>query len=151
VRQHSRRNTVMVPQHIQHQLAVGSPVTLPWSSAGAVCTATGGTGVAPWTDTLGGAGSGSLIVTSTYAGTITYGINCDDQLASAVVTYVAAPSRRLWARPAGRRAKQDSRLSLYGTSQISMPPCFEQARFRSLVPVKKPSWQRAAECGWSRR
>jgi hypothetical protein len=42
-----------------------------------------------------------------------------------------------------------SSFEIYSESQMSMPPCFVQARFRSLVLVKKPSWQRAEECGWS--
>jgi hypothetical protein len=37
--------------------------------------------------------------------------------------------------------------STYNESHTSMPPCLVQARFRSAVLVKKPSWQRAEECG----
>jgi hypothetical protein len=70
---------------------VDSPVTLTWNSNGGYpCYATGGTGQAPWTGTLGGNGSGSLIVTSTSAGTVSYGINCGNQTASATVTYTVA-------------------------------------------------------------
>lgn len=71
---------------------VDAPVTLTWNSAGPVCYATGGDGGAPWTGTLGGAGSGSLIVTSRYVGTITYGVSCNDGVAQAVVNYVAVPA-----------------------------------------------------------
>jgi hypothetical protein len=72
--------------------AVDSPVTLTWNSAGyGICYATGGDGTAPWTGTLPGTGSGSLIVTSSYAGTLTYGINCGNQSVQASVTYVAVP------------------------------------------------------------
>jgi hypothetical protein len=72
--------------------AVDSPVTLTWNSAGyGICYATGGDGTAPWTGTLPGTGSGSLIVTSSYAGTLTYGINCGNQIIQASVTYVAVP------------------------------------------------------------
>jgi lysyl endopeptidase len=71
---------------------VDAPVTLTWSSAGGICYATGGDGNAPWIGTLPGSGSGSLIVTSTYVGALTYGINCNSELAQAVVNYVAAPA-----------------------------------------------------------
>jgi len=71
---------------------VDAPVTLTWNSAGPVCYATGGDGGAPWTGTLGGSGSGSLIVTSRYVGTITYGVSCNDGVAQAVVNYVAVPA-----------------------------------------------------------
>ncbi len=69
---------------------VDGPVTLTWNSNGSYpCYASGGTGQPPWTGTLGGSGSGSLIVTSASAGTVTYGINCGNQTASATVTYAA--------------------------------------------------------------
>ena len=72
---------------------VDAPVTISWGSAGdAICYATGGTGTAPWTGTLGGTGSGSLIVTSAYAGSITYGVNCDNETATVTVIYVAVPA-----------------------------------------------------------
>ena len=70
---------------------VDSPVTLTWNSAGAICYATGGDGNAPWVGTLPGSGSGSLIVTSRYVGTLTYGVSCN-QLAQVAVNYVAVPA-----------------------------------------------------------
>ncbi|HEY8053256.1 MAG TPA: hypothetical protein VIE42_10695, partial [Steroidobacteraceae bacterium] len=71
---------------------VDAPVTLTWNSAGGICYATGGDGNAPWIGTLPGSGSGSLIVTSTYVGALTYGINCNNELAQAVVSYAAVPA-----------------------------------------------------------
>jgi hypothetical protein len=72
---------------------VDGPVTLTWNSNGTYpCYASGGTGQAPWTGTLGGSGSGSLIVTSAFAGAVTYGISCGSQTASATVTYTAVPA-----------------------------------------------------------
>jgi hypothetical protein len=71
---------------------VDAPVTITWGSAGGICYATGGDGSAPWIGTLGGTGSGSLIVTSPYAGSVTYGINCANETAIATVTYVAVPA-----------------------------------------------------------
>ena len=71
---------------------VDAPVTLTWSSDNGICYATGGDGTAPWTGTLGGTGSGSLIVTSRTAGNITYGINCNNETAQAMVNYVAVPA-----------------------------------------------------------
>jgi hypothetical protein len=72
---------------------VDAPITITWGSAGdAICYATGGNGSAPWIGTLGGTGSGSLIVTSSYAGSITYGISCGSETASVTVTYVAVPA-----------------------------------------------------------
>jgi hypothetical protein len=74
-------------------IPVAGPVTLTWNSSGTYpCYATGGTGQAPWVSMLGGSGSGSLIVTSTSPGTVSYGISCGDQTASASVTYIAAPA-----------------------------------------------------------
>jgi hypothetical protein len=71
---------------------VDGPVTLTWSSANGICYATGGDGTAPWSGTLGGTGSGSLIVTSPYAGSITYGVSCNGETAQATVNYVAVPA-----------------------------------------------------------
>jgi hypothetical protein len=71
---------------------VDAPVTLTWSSANGICYATGGDGTAPWTGTLGGNGSGSLIVTSRSAGSLTYGIICNNETAQATVNYVAVPA-----------------------------------------------------------
>ena len=71
---------------------VDGPITLTWSSAGGICYATGGDGTAPWIGTLGGNGSGSLIVTSQYAGSITYGVTCNGEAALANVNYVAVPA-----------------------------------------------------------
>jgi hypothetical protein len=71
---------------------VDAPVTITWSSANGICYATGGDGGAPWVGTLGGSGSGSLIVTSSSAGSVTYGVNCNNELASVTVTYVAVPA-----------------------------------------------------------
>lgn len=74
-------------------VAVDGPVTLTWSSGGnSICYATGGDGEAPWIATLGGTGSGTLIVTSPYAGAITYGVNCNNQLAQVTVTYTSLPA-----------------------------------------------------------
>jgi hypothetical protein len=87
--------TVNAPTTLTANVAsanVDAPVTLTWSSAGdSICYATGGTAEAPWAGTLPGSGSGSLVVTSRYAGTITYGIYCDNE-AQAVVTYTSVPS-----------------------------------------------------------
>jgi hypothetical protein len=71
---------------------VDSPVTLTWNSDNGICYASGGDGTAPWTATLPGSGSGSLIVTSSYVGTLTYGVNCNNELAQVAVTYVAVPA-----------------------------------------------------------
>jgi lysyl endopeptidase len=72
---------------------VDGPVTITWNSDGqGICYASGGDGTAPWTGTLGGTGSGSLIVTSPYAGSITYGVSCDGGTAQATVNYVPVPA-----------------------------------------------------------
>ncbi len=71
--------------------SVDAPVTLTWNSAGGICYASGGDGYPPWIATLPGNGSGSLIVTSRYSGTLGYGVNCNNELAQAEVTYVAVP------------------------------------------------------------
>jgi hypothetical protein len=71
---------------------VDAPVTLTWSSANGICYASGGDGTAPWTGTLGGTGSGSLIVTSRNAGSIIYGITCNSETAQVTVNYVAVPA-----------------------------------------------------------
>jgi hypothetical protein len=73
---------------------VETAITLNWSApSGRFCYAVGGDGNPPWTGTLG-SGSGSVIVTSRYAGAITYGITCGSQTASAsvIVTYVSVPA-----------------------------------------------------------
>jgi hypothetical protein len=73
---------------------VETAITLNWSApSGRFCYAVGGDGNPPWTGTLG-SGSGSVIVTSRYAGAITYGITCGSQTASAsvTVTYVSVPA-----------------------------------------------------------
>jgi hypothetical protein len=72
--------------------AVDAPITITWSSAGSICYAMGGTGLAPWVGTLPGIGSGSLIVTSANVGSITYGVSCAGQIAQAMVNYVAVPA-----------------------------------------------------------
>lgn len=73
--------------------SVDAPVTLTWSSAAnSICYATGGDVTAPWIATLPGSGSGSLIVTSRYAGALTYGINCNNETAQVLVTYVSVPA-----------------------------------------------------------
>jgi hypothetical protein len=46
----------------------------------------------PWISTLPGAGSGSLIVTSPYPGAITYEVNCNNETAQVLVTYVSVPA-----------------------------------------------------------
>lgn len=67
---------------------VYAPVTLTWTSLpNSICYAFGGTGTAPWTGTLPGTGSGSLIVTSDSAGPVTYEISCDNETASVSVAY----------------------------------------------------------------
>jgi hypothetical protein len=92
---------------------VDAPVTITWNSAGGICYATGGDGSAPWIGTLGGTGSGSLIVTSPYAGSITYGINCNNELAQATVTYVAVPATSANARaPSVTLSSGDSKESV---------------------------------------
>lgn len=75
-------------------IAVDGPVTLTWGSDGtSLCYATGGTAEAPWVGTLGFT-SGSVIVTSRSAGTVTYGISCGvvGKTAQAVVNYVSVPA-----------------------------------------------------------
>ena len=72
-------------------VAVDTPVTLTWTSQDGICYATGGDGTAPWIGTLPGLGSGSLIVTSRHAGSITYAIGCGHTTAQVVVTYVGVP------------------------------------------------------------
>jgi len=71
---------------------VDGPVTLTWNSDNGVCTATGGDAAAPWFGTLGGSGSGSLIVTSTAVGSITYGVTCNNEAAQVTVNYTAVPA-----------------------------------------------------------
>lgn len=67
---------------------VYAPVTLTWTSLpNSICYALGGTATAPWTGTLPGTGSGSLIVTSDSAGPVTYQVSCDGETASAAVAY----------------------------------------------------------------
>jgi hypothetical protein len=72
-------------------VTIDTPVTLTWNSIGAVCYATGGDGTLPWAGTLGGAGSGSLAVTSKYAGSLVYAVNCNNEVASVTVQYTALP------------------------------------------------------------
>jgi hypothetical protein len=68
--------------------SIYSPVTLTWTSPpNSVCSAFGGTGIAPWIGTLSGSGSGSVIVTSDSAGSVTYSVSCDGEEASASVDY----------------------------------------------------------------
>src|SRR4029077_5306326 len=56
-------------------VTVGTPVTLNWSvSAGASCTATGGTSADGWTGNFSGGGSRSG--TEAAAGTYQYGLSC---------------------------------------------------------------------------
>ena len=75
------------------RVPVDAPVTITWNSAGyGLCYASGGNGGPPWNGTLGGTGSGSVIVTSRYAGSVTYGISCGSETASLVVTYQAVPA-----------------------------------------------------------
>ena len=72
------------------QITVDSAVKITWSSAGEnICFAEGGTGTVPWYGPLGG--SGVLVVTSHYAGPVTYAVGCGDQYAQVIVTYVAVP------------------------------------------------------------
>ena len=72
-------------------VTVDTPVTLTWSSIGGICYATGGDGSPPWVGTLGGTGSGSLVVTSKYAGSLVYSVNCNSELAQVTVVYTAVP------------------------------------------------------------
>jgi hypothetical protein len=72
-------------------VTVDTPVTLTWNSIGSICYATGGDGSAPWGGTLGGTGSGSLVVTSKYTGSVIYGVNCNSELAQVTVVYAALP------------------------------------------------------------
>lgn len=89
---------------------VDAPVTLTWNGGG-ICYAFGGDGNAPWSGTLP-SGSGSLIVTSAYVGTLTYSVNCNSELAKAVVNYVAVPATSTNAvSPAATLAASTSTLS----------------------------------------
>ena len=72
-------------------VAVDTPVTLTWNSIGGICYATGGDGSPPWVGTLGGSGSGSLVVTSKYAGSLLYSVNCNNEIAQVTVVYTAVP------------------------------------------------------------
>lgn len=72
-------------------VTVDTPVTLTWNSIGAVCYAIGGDGSLPWVGTLGGTGSGSLVVTSKYAGSVVYEVNCNSELAQVTVIYTPLP------------------------------------------------------------
>jgi hypothetical protein len=102
---------------------VNTPVTLNWNSIGPVCYATGGDGSLPWVGTLGGAGSGSLVVTSKYAGSLVYGVNCNNEIAQVTVQYtalaasspnVATPSVTL--TPSNSTQSAGSAISLTWTS-----------------------------------
>jgi hypothetical protein len=70
---------------------VDGPVTLTWNSANGICYASGGDGAPPWFGTLGGSGSGSLVVTSKTTGVVTYAVNCNNEVAQVSVTYTAVP------------------------------------------------------------
>lgn len=81
--------------------AVGTPVTLTWTSPGTTCTASGGSMTDGWTGNL--PGSGSLPVTETTVGSYGYGIKCTGggQTANAQVTVsVGQPLVNLGAAPA---------------------------------------------------
>lgn len=71
-------------------VAVFSPVTLTWSAdANDYCLTSGGAG-APWTGPLPSSAGGSLIVTSSAPGTVTYAFSCDNGTsAQTQVTYTA--------------------------------------------------------------
>jgi hypothetical protein len=72
-------------------VAISAPVTLTWNSSGyGICIATGGDALVPWVGTLPGAGS--LVVTSSSAGTLTYGLTCGGQMAQVAVTYSTVPA-----------------------------------------------------------
>jgi hypothetical protein len=75
---------------------VNTPVTLTWSSSGAPCTATGGAGSDGWSGTKNAAGTAT--VTTLVAGTLTYGITCNNDYAQTQVAYTA-PSPNLSPAP----------------------------------------------------
>jgi hypothetical protein len=68
--------------------SVNAPVTLTWNSPGSVvCIPSGAAGSASWQGALGG--SGTVTVTGTTAGTVTYEINCNTGIAGVAVNYTA--------------------------------------------------------------
>jgi hypothetical protein len=71
---------------------IDTPVTLTWNSSGAPCTATGGDGSDGWSGTKNAAGTAT--VTTLAAGTLTYGISCNNDYAQTQVAYTA-PSTTL--------------------------------------------------------
>jgi hypothetical protein len=88
---------------------VDAPVTITWTSAGGICLASGGDGTAPWAGTLGGTGSGSLIVTSRSAGSISYSVACNGLSAQAIVNYMPVPATSAnVARPSVTLSSSDS-------------------------------------------
>jgi hypothetical protein len=68
---------------------VDTPVTVAWNSGGGLCTSLGGNGNLPWLGQL--PASGSLIVTNSSPGAITYALNCAGLGAQVIVTYTAIP------------------------------------------------------------
>ena len=68
--------------------SVNAPVTLTWNSPGSVvCIPSGAAGSASWQGALGS--SGTVTVTGTTAGTVTYEINCNTGIAGVAVNYTA--------------------------------------------------------------
>jgi hypothetical protein len=68
--------------------SVNAPVTLTWNSPGSVvCIPSGAAGSASWQGALGG--SGTVTVSGTTAGTVTYEINCNTGIAGVAVNYTA--------------------------------------------------------------
>jgi len=67
--------------------AINTPVTLTWNSSGPQCTATGGNGSDGWSGTKNS--SGTATVTALVVGTLTYGINCNNDYAQTQVAYTA--------------------------------------------------------------
>lgn len=66
---------------------INTPVILTWNSSGPLCTATGGDGSDGWTGTKNP--TGTATVTALVVGTLTYGINCNNDYAQTQVAYTA--------------------------------------------------------------
>jgi hypothetical protein len=68
-------------------VVVGTPVTITWNSGQPYCGTSGGNGIDGFQGNQ--ATSGSLVVTSTQATTLSYSVNCGIEMAQTQVTYTA--------------------------------------------------------------